>query len=328
MDRRTFIAAAGLAAGGGLLGAAAPAGGQERYPSRPVKLVVPFSPGGPTDVFGRRFAERISRELGQPMVVENRAGAGGTLGAGQVARGAPDGYTLLFGTSSTQVTGPLLLPTPPYDPLKDFRMMMVGVVPMVLTVRPTLPVESVRDLIALIRANPGKYTFSSAGAGSINQLGVELLKLKAGGLNALHVPYKGTNPAQVALMAGEVDFMLDTFGTTLPLAQAGKLKILATMGEKRSAAAPDVPTLLELGVPDATCVTVNVLAFPSATPAAITETLVSATRRTMADGELTGTLAKMGIEPVSDADPVRTAAFFANEIARWGPIVKASGASI
>lgn len=327
MDRRTFIAT-GIAAGVGVPGSIGASLAQERYPARPVKLVVPFSPGGPTDVFGRRFAERMSKELGQPVVVENRAGAGGTLGAGQVAKAPADGYMLLFGTSSTQVSGPLLLAAPPYDPQKDFRMLMVGVVPMVLTVRPGLPVESARDLIALIRATPGKYTYSSAGAGSINHLGIELLKLRAGGLNALHVPYKGTNPAQVALMAGEVDFMLDTFGTCLPLHQAGKLKILATMGEKRSPAAPDVPTLLELGLSDATCVTVNVLAFPAATPAAIGDQLISATRRVMADPELVGSLAKLGIEPVTDADPDRSSAFIAREIARWAPIVKSSGATI
>jgi tripartite-type tricarboxylate transporter receptor subunit TctC len=332
MDRRGFIGA-GVAAAttigtAAAFGIAVPARAQERYPSRPVKLVVPFPPGGPTDVFARRYAERASEVLGQQMIVENRAGAGGTIGASFVAKAPPDGYTLLFGTSSTQVTGPLMLASPPYDPIKDFRLLIVGVVPMILTVMPTLKVDSAKELIELIRANPGKYTYSSAGPGSINHLGIELLKLRAGGLNALHVPYKGTNPAQVALMAGEVDFMLDTFGTSLQLNQAGKLKILATMGEKRSTVAPNVPTTLELGIPDSTCVTVNVVAFPAATPAPVADALASATRRIMGDPAMVDTLGKMGIEPVADADAQRSASFFSNEIARWGPIVKASGATI
>jgi tripartite-type tricarboxylate transporter receptor subunit TctC len=327
LDRRRFIGT-GLVAAGASLGPASQARAQDRYPSRPVKLVVPFPPGGPTDLFGRRYAERAGELLGQQMVVENRAGAGGTIGANHVAKSAPDGYTLLFGTSSTQVTGPLMLAAPPYDPIKDFSLLIVGVVPMILTVRPTLPVNSAQELIALIRANPGKYSFSSAGPGSINHLGVELLKLRAGGLNALHVPYRGTNPAQVALLAGEVDFMLDTFGTSLALHQSGKLRILATCGERRSQVAPDVPTTLELGIPDATVTTVNVVAFPAATPAAVADVLASATRRAMSDPAMAATLAKMGIEPVVDADPARSARFFATEIARWAPIVKASGATI
>lgn len=327
MDRRGFLGSAAATAMA-TFGATGAALAQERFPSRTIRLVVPFPPGGPTDVFARRFAERASEVMGQQMIVENRAGAGGTLGATHVARATPDGYTLLFGTSSTQVTGPLLMPSPPYDPLKDFRLLIVGVVPMVLAVGPNVRVESARELISMIRSQPGKYKFSSAGPGSINHLGVELLKLRAGGLDALHVPYKGTNPAQLALLSGEVDFMLETFGTSLALHQAGKLRLLATMGEKRSAVAPDIPTTLELGIPDSTCVTVNVVAFPAATPSTVTDAIAAATRQVMGDERLIGTLSKMGIEPVADADAARSSAFFAREIGRWGPIVKASGATI
>lgn len=300
---------------------------QDAFPSRPLKLVVPFPPGGPTDVFGRRYAEKAREVLGQPVVVENRAGAGGTIGASAVAKAPADGYTLLFGTSSTQVTSPLLSANPPYDPLKDFTLMIVGVVPMVLVVRPGLPAQTFPEFLKLVRDNPGKFTFGSAGPGSINHLGGELLKLRAG-LNVLHVPYKGTNPAQVAVMSGEVDFLLDTFGTALPQHQAGKLRILATMGERRSAVAPEIPTTLESGVADSTCVTVNVVAMPSAVPAPVVDALASATRKVMADAALVASLGKLGIEPVVDADPARSAKFFAGEIARWAPIVKASGASI
>lgn len=325
MNRRAVLRAATAAGAWAALPGIARA--QDAFPSRPLKLVVPFPPGGPTDVFGRRYAEKARDVLGQPVVVENRAGAGGTIGAASVAKSPPDGYTLLFGTSSTQVTSPLLSANPPYDPLKDFTLLIVGVVPMVVAVRPGLPAQTFPDFLKLLRENPGKYTFGSAGPGSINHLGGELLKLRAG-LNALHVPYKGTNPAQVALMSGEVDFLLDTFGTALPQHQAGKLRIVATMGERRSEVAPDVPTTLESGVPDATCVTVNVVAMPSAVPTPVVDALATATRKVMADAALVASLGRLGIEPVNDADPARSAKFFATEIARWGPIVKASGASI
>jgi len=326
MDKRTFLHR-GLAAAAAVALPGAALRAQEPYPARPIKLVVPFPPGGPTDIFGRRFAEKARDVLGQPMVVENRAGAGGTIGATAVAKAPADGYTLLFGTSSTHVTSPLMLASPPYDPLKDFTQLIVGVVPMVLAVRPNLPAQTVQEFVKLIRDNPGRFTFGSAGPGSINHLGGELLKLGAG-LNALHVPYKGTNPAQMALMAGEVDFLLDTFGTALPQHQAGKIRIIATLGERRSAVAPDIPTTIESGIADSSVTTVNVVAMPSAVPASVVDALAGATRKVMADGPLAAGLAKLGIEPVTDADPVRSARFFAAEIARWAPIVKASGVSM
>lgn len=324
MKRREFLAAS-LAAGTGVLVPAGTALADASFPNRVLKLVVPFTPGGPTDIFGRRYAERLGAILGQQVVVENRAGAGGTIGAGSVANARPDGYTMLFGTSSTQVTSPLMQANPPYDPLRDFTMLRVGVVPMILVARPTLQVKDARELLDLLRAKPGKYTFSSAGPGSINHLGVELLKLRAGGLDALHVPYKGTNPAQVALMAGEVDFLLDTFGTALQYHQAGKLKILATCGENRSAAAPEIPTIAEAGLSDATVTTVNVVCLPAQTPAPVVERIAAATRTVMAEEGMQAALARMGIEPVTNADPEESGRFFANEIARWAPIVKASG---
>jgi tripartite-type tricarboxylate transporter receptor subunit TctC len=324
MKRREFMTA-GLVTGAGALLPASAAMADSSFPARPLKLVVPFTPGGPTDIFGRRYAERLGAALGQQVVVENRAGAGGTIGAGSVATAKPDGYTMLFGTSSTQVTSPLMQANPPYDPLKDFTMLRVGVVPMILVVRPTLDVKDAREFFALLRANPGKFTFGSSGPGSINHLGGELLKMRAGGLDALHIPYKGTNPAQVALMAGEVDFLLDTFGTALQVHQAGKLRILATCGENRSAAAPDIPTIAEAGLTDATITTVNVVALPAQTPAAIVDRIAAATRTVMTEEGMQTALAKMGIEPVTNADPVESGRFFAKEIARWAPIVKASG---
>jgi len=324
LQRRRLLAAG--AAAGAL--AASPLTAQEKYPARPIKLIVPFPPGGPTDVFGRRYAERASEALGQPMVFDNRAGAGGLIGAAAVAKAPADGYTLLFGSSSTHVSGPLMSANPPYDPIRDYTSIIVGVVPMILAVRPTLQVNSARELFDLIRANPGKYSYSSSGPGSINHLGMELLKLRAGGLNALHVPYKGNNPALLALLAGEVDFALDTYGTGLQYHKAGRMKMLASCGEKRSAVAPEIPTTTELGIPDSTVTTVNMVACPAGTPQSVVDALVAATRKVMNEEGTVATLSKLGIEPVSDADPVRSSKFFAAEIARWAPIVKASGATI
>ncbi|MBV7481688.1 tripartite tricarboxylate transporter substrate binding protein [Bordetella sp. BOR01] len=292
-----------------------------------MKLVVPYSAGGPTDVVGRRYAEKVGEMLGQPVIVENRTGAGGTIGSNAVAKAAPDGYTLLFGSSSSHVTSPLMLRQPPYDPLKDFTLINIGVLPLVLVVRTGLPAQNFTDFMNLLHANPGKYTFGSGGVGSINHLAGELLKMRAG-VDALHVPFQGTNPAQVALMAGQIDFLFDTVASAMPQQQAGRLKIIATLSERRSASAPDIPTTIESGIPDSSVVTVNFLAMPSTVPARVVTRLVDATKKVMADPTMLDALTKMGIEPIANTDPVSSAQFVASEISRWAPIVKATGVSI
>ncbi len=327
MKRRQFIETTGALAGGCFL-LGTPSWAQDKFPKQPLKLVVPFSPGGPTDVFGRRYAEYMGRVIGQQVVVENRAGAGGTVGAGVVAHAAPDGYTLLFGTSSTHVTSPMMLANPPYDPLRDFNLIVVGVVPLVIVVKPTLKVSSLPDLLKLIKENPGKITYGSSGPGSINHLGGILMLKQAGELNALHVPYKGTNLAQLAVMSGEVDFVLDTFGTVLNQHRAGTLRILASCGEQRSGVAPDIPTIAEAGVRDASVTTINVVAVPAKTPKSTMDIIVRATKQTMADPRFNALLTEMGIDPVSDADPDKSRKIFADEIARWAPIVKQAGVSL
>jgi tripartite-type tricarboxylate transporter receptor subunit TctC len=189
MDRRTLLIGASVLAGSGV---AAPAVlSQDRYPSRPIKLVIPFPPGGPTDMLGRRYGEKLSAILGQPVVIDNKAGAGGILGADLVAKSRPDGYTLLLGSSSTQVTGPLLMPNPPYDPVRDFTLFIIGFVPLVISCNPGLPARTLPEFVALLKANPDKYRCGSSGMGSIGHLGSEFFKLKAGNLISLHVPYKG-----------------------------------------------------------------------------------------------------------------------------------------
>ncbi len=261
-------------------------------------------------------------------MIENKAGAGGTIGADLVAKSKPDGYTMLFGSSSTQVTSPLLMPVMPYHPVKDFILFIVGNVPMVIAANPALPAKTLPELVALLKANPDKYRYSSSGMGSINHLGGELFKMKAGNLSALHVPYKGNSPALQACLSGEVDFMLDTFGTSFSHYKSGKLRYLAVCDEKRSALAPEVPTTGESGLPEVQVLTVNPVALPAGTPPEIVTAIAEATRRIMADEKLQADLRSMSIDPVGDADPVKSAAYFTREIERWEPIIKATGAKM
>jgi tripartite-type tricarboxylate transporter receptor subunit TctC len=326
MDRRTLLIGASALAGSGT---AAPAVlSQDRYPSRPIKLVIPFPPGGPTDMLGRRYGEKLSAVLGQPVVIDNKAGAGGILGADLVAKSRPDGYTLLLGSSSTQVTGPLLMPNPPYHPVKDFTLFIIGFVPMVISCNPELPAHTLPEFVALLKANPDKYRCGSSGMGSIGHLGSELFKLKTGNLISLHVPYKGNNAAVQAALSGEVDWLLDTIGTTLGHYKAGKLRYLAVCAEKRTVTVPELPTTAECGLPDVLVSTVNPVALPAGAPADIVDTIAEATRRIMADEALQADLRALSIEPVADADPVKSAAYFSAERERWGPIIKASGAKM
>jgi len=321
MQRRRFLG------GMGAVGVVAPAvRAQGQYPSRPIRLVIPFPPGGPTDMMGRLYGERLAALLGQPVVIDNKAGAGGVVGADLVAKSKPDGYTLLLGSSSTQVTGPLLMPQAPYDPVKDFTLFIIGFVPMVISCNPRLPAKTLPEFVALLKANPDKYRYASSGMGSVGHLGAELFKLKAGGLVSLHVPYKGNNPAVQAALSGEVDWLFDTIGTTLGHQQAGKLRYLAVCAEKRTAALPDLPTTAECGLPDVVVSTVNPVGLPAGTPTEVVTIIADATRRIMADDKLQADLRALAIEPVADADAAKSAAYFSAERERWAPIIKASGA--
>ena len=324
MNRRKLLA--GAAALGGAMAAAAHA--QDKYPSRPIRLVIPFPPGGPTDLMGRLYGERLAALLGQPVVTDNKAGAGGIVGADLVAKSKPDGYTLLLGSSSTQVTGPLLMPQPPYDPVRDFTLFIIGFVPMVISCNPNLPAKTLPEFVALLKANPDKYRCGSSGMGSIGHLGSELFKLKAGNLVSLHVPYKGNNAAVQATLSGEVDWLLDTIGTTLGHYKAGKTRYLAVCAEKRTSVVPDLPTTAECGLPEVLVSTVNPVALPAGTPSEIVNILAAATRRIMSDEKLQSELRALAVEPVADADPVRSAAYFIAERERWAPIIKASGAKM
>jgi tripartite-type tricarboxylate transporter receptor subunit TctC len=326
MNRRTLLIGASALGGSGVAAPALLA--QDRYPSRQIRLVIPFPPGGPTDMLGRRYGEKLSALLGQPVVIDNKAGAGGILGADFVAKSRPDGYTLLLGSSSTQVTGPLLMPNPPYHPVKDFTLFIIGFVPMVISCNPALPARTLPEFVALLKANPDKYRCGSSGMGSVGHLGSELFKLKAGNLISLHVPYKGNNAAVQAALSGEVDWLLDTIGTTLGHYKAGKLRYLAVCAEKRTVTVPELPTTAECGLSDVLVSTVNPIALPAGAPADIVDAVAAATRRIMADEALQADLRALSIEPVADADPVTSAAYFGAERERWAPIIRASGAKM
>lgn len=246
MNRRDFTRY-GLSCAG--LGLMARSHAQDRYPARPVSLVVPFPPGGASDLFARVLSRKLSESLGQPFVVDNRAGATGIIGSTLVRHAKADGYTLLIASNSSQIITPLLKTKPPYDGLNDFDpIMMLGSYPLALQVKPSLPVRSVRELIELAKRQPGKLNFGSIGEGSVTHLAAELFKRQAG-VDIVHVPYKGSSALSTALIAGEIDMIFDSAGAGKASIEAKRVVALAVTGDRRSTLLPQVPSLAEAGVP-------------------------------------------------------------------------------
>ena len=298
-----------------------------QYPDKPVRLVVPFPPGGPTDVFARVLSAGLAEELGQQILIDNKAGAGGTVGTDLVAKAKPDGYTLLFGTAATHGINVSLYETLPYDPLKDFELIaLTGLVPMVLLVPPDQP-RTLKELVAKLKAEPGKATYASSGNGTTNHLAGELFKSRAG-IDAVHVPYRGSGPALQDLMGGRLTFMFDSFGTSLEQIKAGKLYAVAIMADKRSQARPDVPTTAEAGLADFVGGTWNVVAAPAGTPREIVDRLNAAINKALVGETVADRLRQLGIEAVTDSTPVSTRAFVAAEIAKWRDVVRATGMKV
>ncbi len=297
------------------------------YPSKPITLVVAFAPGGGTDTAARILAKELSAELGQPIVVDNRAGAGGAIGAASVVRAAPDGYTLLLGTGSELVVLPTVKAKRPYDVLKDFEpVAQIGAVSLVLVAHPSVQANTVQELIALARAKPGQLTYASFGIGSTNHLIGEFFSSKAD-VQLLHVPYKGSAAAATDLISGEVKLSFDTVSVAMPLVQSGKLKALATLSPKRSNLAPGLPTIAESGISGlVTEGWMGVLA-PRNTPAAIVDQLNKATTKALQLPSVRAAFVERGVS-IAIGKPEAFRDFIKAEVEKWTAVVKASGVQV
>src|SRR5690348_8928367 len=323
MKRRQLIIA-----GAGALAAPAIARADSKYPERTIRLVVPFAPAGPTDIIGRKAAEKLTPLLGQTMIVENKAGAAGSIGAVEVKNAKPDGYTLLFATSSTHAINPTAYVHPAYDAVKDFTpISSICVNPLVLVTHPSMP-NSVPGLVDLMKKNPGKYSYASSGNGSILHLATEYFKREVGGMDVVHVPYKGSGPALQDVMANNVAWMFETFSTTLQQHRAGKLRILAYAHAKRAPIAPEIPTMIEAGVKGYEAYTFNLILGPANTPKPAVDVIDQASRKLMSDPDMIKFLDGIAAVPASDTSPERTAKFIKDEIAKWAPVIKAAGVRI
>ena len=305
---------------------ARPAHSQAGFPDRPVTLVVPFAAGGSTDLIARLIAAKMSDGLGQQVVVDNRGGAGGNLGSAQVAKADPDGYTILMGTVATHAINAALYRSLPYDPVTSFApISLLVLVPNVLVVNPSLPVANLAELIALLKAKPGAYSYASAGNGTPSHLSAEMLKSMAG-VDMVHVPYKGAGPALVDVMGGHVPIFFDNLPPSLEHIRAGRLRGLAVTTATRSSAMPELPTMAET-IPGYETYSWNALFAPAGTPADIIARLNREALAALADPVVAAKLAELSTTTVGST-PQELAAHVAAEISKWAPVVKAAGAQI
>ena len=316
---------AGLA-GGGMFMAASTALPQGSAPDRPVRLIVPFAPGGINDTVARPLAERMRSTLGN-LVVENRAGAGGTIGAAVVARAEPDGSTLLLGSAATHIVGPLVTTAPGYDPVKDLAPIgIIAVSGLAIAVHPSLPVKTLQAFIAFARDRPSQLSYASAGAGSATHLGGELFKSLARLPSLSHVPYRGGGPATADLLGGHVPVgVLNISGQMIEYHRAGRLRILAVTTTKRAGSASEIPTAIESGLRDMVALNFAGLFVPAATPAATVERVSTALRAAIADKALVKLLSNAGLEMSADDTPERAQRFIESEIGRWSPVIRSIG---
>ncbi len=326
MSRQHRLLAAAVAA---IALAATAVRAEDSYPTRSIQLIIPFAAGGPTDIVGRIMGAKMGQLLGQTFIVEDKAGAGGNIGADFVAKATPDGYTLLFATVSTNAINPGLYKHMPYDAVRDFAAVgRVGVTPTLLMVNPSVPATDVKSLIALLKANPNKYNYGSSGVGSILHLCGEEFKAMAGGLDVVHVPYKGSAPMDTDLMGGQIAMAFDATPTALPISQSGRVRALGAGMLKRLAAMPDLPTLDEQGLKGFECYTWNVILAPAGTPKPIVDKLNVAINKALEDPAVIDSLQKTGVEPTPGSTPQTTADFVKAELKKWAPIIAASGAQV
>jgi tripartite-type tricarboxylate transporter receptor subunit TctC len=297
------------------------------YPEKPIRLIVPYSPGGTADLLARTIGQKITASLGQQVIIDNRPGAGGNIGADLVAKAAPDGYTLLVGTVATHAINPSLYPNMPYNAEKDFAPIILMVtLPNVLVVNPSLPVHNVKELIALAKSKPGELAFASSGNGTSLHLSGELFK-KMTGVDMIHIPYKGSAPALIDLVGGQVQLMFDNVPTSLPQIKAGKLRALAVTGPRRSPVLPDLPTLSESGLTGFSIMSWFALYAPAGTPAAILSKLNKVAAQGIASKDLREQWMAQGLEPAGGtADQL--AEFRRIEAPKWAKLIRESGARV
>jgi tripartite-type tricarboxylate transporter receptor subunit TctC len=299
----------------------------QTYPDKPIRYVVPYPPGGPLDAVARLLGQKVSERLGQPIIVENKPGAGGNIGADFVAKSAHDGYTILMGAVATHAINPGLYAKMPYDPVKDFTpITLIGVTPNVLVVNPAVPAKDVKEFIAYAKANPGKLNFGSGSTGSAGHLAGELFNEMAG-VQMAHIPYKGAAPAMQDLIGGQIQLMFDNMASSLPQVKAGKIRALAVTTPKRASAAPELPAIAESGLPGFDISTWFGLFAPANVPKEVVAKLHMEFTRALALPDVKEKLAGLGIEPVGNK-PEEFAAYIKSEAAKYGEVIKKSGARV
>jgi len=299
----------------------------QAWPAKPIRYIVPFAPGGTTDILARMVAAGLAPALGQPVVVENKPGQAGSVGSAELARAAPDGYTLGGGTISSHAINVTLYPKLPYDPVKDFApITMLATLPNMLIVHPSLNVSSVRELVELLKANPNRFSFGSAGNGTSQHVSGELFKIMTG-TQMQHIPYKGSGPMIPDLLAGTIQLSFENITTAYPQVKGGKLKALAVTSAQRSFVAPDVPAMAEAGLPGYDITSWQAMFAPAETPREIVARLHAATVKILRMRENRDKLSQLGLEPGGMA-PDELAALIRAEIPRLGKVVKESGARV
>ena len=306
------------------LGALSGNAGALDYPNKPLRLIVPFPPGGGNDILARSVGQRLAETLGQQVIVDNRGGAGGLIGAELAAKAAPDGYTIFLASIGNLAFMPALHAKLPYDPVRDFvPLTLLATSAFIMVVNPTLPAKSVKEMIALARGKPGQINYGSSGQGSSLHLTGEIFKL-ATATDLVHVPYKGSAPALTDLIAGQVQLMFGTMPPTLPHVKTGKLRALGVSGAARSVAAPDVPTIAQAGVPGFEVLNWYGIVAPAKTPAAIVQRLNGELVKTLQAHAMIDSLATQGLE-AAGGTPEKFGVFIRSEMAKYAKVIKAAG---
>lgn len=305
---------------------AMPARAQDGYPSKPIRVIVPFTVGGPTDIVARILGARMTEAIGQQFIIDNRGGAGGKIGVEALAKSPPDGYTIGYATVSTHSINPTLYKSIGYDPIKDFEPVgKIGDIPLILSVHKSVAAHSVKDLVALIKASPGKFSYGTPGQGSMGHLCNEALRARVGGYDIAHVPYRGGGQMMNDLVSGQIPMVFEGTPTSLPQIEAGAIRPLAVGSATRARSLPNVATMQEEGYAGFECAAWFALFAPAKTPAPVVAKLNAALVTALADPTVAARLRETGTEIAADPSPQGLAAFLKADLEKWGPIVRATG---